>query len=420
MVAPAGTVAVIKEALITVNVAAVPLNVTALAPFRSVPRILTSAPTLPTVGCVSTNGARPTDRLKTVPRFLGPALDCCAIEAAVGALDQPRERGGAVSAVKAVECRQPAAGGDTEDGANGAALPGSCPIEVSVGALNETAKWRGAARAIAFRAKAVERSQRAAGRHFEDRAIALGPAAPGRCPIEIPISSLDQPGDRIGAVRTTFFLAKGVKRRQCAVWSHCEDCASPVTAPLRGSIEIPIVGLDESPDGVSVQAIKAVQRRQRAAWSDLENCAIIVGAAIHGRSIEIPIGGLDQSRVRVSAVDTAAFRAKPVKRRQGASWSNFEDCAVVLALGSPRGRPIKVPICCLDQPRRWEGAVRAEAFGAKAVERGQLAAGCDSENRAIAFSPARQRCPVKVPIGALDENPPRCGAVRIGKAVKGD
>jgi hypothetical protein len=51
----------------TVKTAAVPLKLTLVAPVRLVPRILTDAPTLPEVVCVSTNGPRPTDRLKTVP-----------------------------------------------------------------------------------------------------------------------------------------------------------------------------------------------------------------------------------------------------------------------------------------------------------------------------------------------------------------
>jgi hypothetical protein len=70
LVASTGTVVVINELEITVNVAALPLNVTLVAPVRLVPRILTSFPTLPEVGCVSTNGPRPSDRLKTVPQPL--------------------------------------------------------------------------------------------------------------------------------------------------------------------------------------------------------------------------------------------------------------------------------------------------------------------------------------------------------------
>jgi hypothetical protein len=67
VVAPVGTVVVISELETTLKAAAVPLNVTLVAPVRLVPRILTGFPTLPEVVCVSTNGPRPTDRLKTVP-----------------------------------------------------------------------------------------------------------------------------------------------------------------------------------------------------------------------------------------------------------------------------------------------------------------------------------------------------------------
>src|SRR5271169_6297877 len=67
VVAPAGTVVLIREGETTVKTAAGPLKLTLVAPVRLVPRILTAAPTLPEVVCVSTNGPRPTDRLKTVP-----------------------------------------------------------------------------------------------------------------------------------------------------------------------------------------------------------------------------------------------------------------------------------------------------------------------------------------------------------------
>ena len=70
--ASAGTVVVISERDTTVKVAALPLKLTLVAPVRLVPRILILAPTFAAVGCVSTNGPRPTDRLKTVPSPLAP------------------------------------------------------------------------------------------------------------------------------------------------------------------------------------------------------------------------------------------------------------------------------------------------------------------------------------------------------------
>jgi hypothetical protein len=75
VVAPAGTVVVIKELETNLKTAAVPLNVTLVVPVRLVPRILTAAPTLPDVGSVSANGPRCTDSLKTVPSLLVPPVD---------------------------------------------------------------------------------------------------------------------------------------------------------------------------------------------------------------------------------------------------------------------------------------------------------------------------------------------------------
>jgi len=66
---------VIKEAETTWTTATVPLNVTLVAPVKSVPKILTAAPTLAELGRVSTNGSKPTDRLKTVPQFLVQSFD---------------------------------------------------------------------------------------------------------------------------------------------------------------------------------------------------------------------------------------------------------------------------------------------------------------------------------------------------------
>src|ERR1035441_6472385 len=68
VVAPAGTVAVISELDATVKFPALPLKLTLVAPVRLVPRILTVVPTFPAVGCVSTNGGKPMERLKTVPQ----------------------------------------------------------------------------------------------------------------------------------------------------------------------------------------------------------------------------------------------------------------------------------------------------------------------------------------------------------------
>ena len=72
VLAPEGTVVLISVAEITVKVPGVPLNVTLVVPVRLFPKITTDAPTLPEVGNVSTKGASPIDKLKTVPTSFEP------------------------------------------------------------------------------------------------------------------------------------------------------------------------------------------------------------------------------------------------------------------------------------------------------------------------------------------------------------
>src|SRR5277367_4671064 len=73
-VAPAGTVVVISVAETTVKAADVPLKLTAVAPVKPLPRILTFVPVFPTVGAVWTKGARPVVNPKIVPKLVGPPL----------------------------------------------------------------------------------------------------------------------------------------------------------------------------------------------------------------------------------------------------------------------------------------------------------------------------------------------------------
>src|SRR5207245_11637495 len=69
VVAPAGTVAVIWVSEFTVNVAVVPLNVTAVAPVKAVPVSVTLAPTAPLVGekLVMVGGGMTVKELALVP-----------------------------------------------------------------------------------------------------------------------------------------------------------------------------------------------------------------------------------------------------------------------------------------------------------------------------------------------------------------
>ena len=74
--APAGNVAVMNVVpLGAMVVAGVPSNSTTEELLKPCPRMPIFAPSLPEVVCVSTNGPRPTDRLKTVPSPLDPPED---------------------------------------------------------------------------------------------------------------------------------------------------------------------------------------------------------------------------------------------------------------------------------------------------------------------------------------------------------
>src|SRR5205807_5545866 len=72
LVAPPGTLVVISEAETTLNLAAVPLKLTAVAPVRLVPRMITFVPAAPDVGMVPTKGRNPVARLKKVPVVVLP------------------------------------------------------------------------------------------------------------------------------------------------------------------------------------------------------------------------------------------------------------------------------------------------------------------------------------------------------------
>jgi hypothetical protein len=164
-----------------------------------------------------------------------------------------------------------------------------------------------------------------------------------------------------------------------------------------------------------------VERRQRTGRDDLEYRAIIaVGAVKRHCPVEISIRPLDQPDVGKCAVWTMGLRAKGVKRGQRAAWCDAEDraTAIICAVGSALARcPIEIPIGGLDQPCVGEFAVRL----VKAVKSGQLAVWGDFEDRATRpdviadVGPAIHRCPVEVPIRALDQS--RDGSVAVRALV---
>src|ERR1017187_1072582 len=95
----------------------------------------------------------------------------------------------------------------------------------------------------------------------------------------------------------------------------------------------------------------------------------------------------------------AADSALPICQR--APRGDFEDrpTAVGPAL---RRCPVEVPIGGLDEPSLGVSAVRAVCLGAEAVPHRQRATRGDFEDRPTAVCPTLGRCPVEVPIGGLD------------------
>ena len=70
-VAPVGTLVLICVLETTVNLAAVPLKLTLVAPVRLLPRITTALFTGPELGTVLTKGLRLIDSVKMVPQPMG-------------------------------------------------------------------------------------------------------------------------------------------------------------------------------------------------------------------------------------------------------------------------------------------------------------------------------------------------------------
>jgi len=108
-----------------------------------------------------------------------------------------------------------------------------------------------AVRAPALGAEAVKRRQHAGPGDPEDRPTSsvadVTGTATERCPIEVPVDSLDEPSGGACAVRAIRKAALGaevIKRRQLATWGHLEGRPPVIVAAVRGPVEVPIGGLD--------------------------------------------------------------------------------------------------------------------------------------------------------------------------------
>jgi len=278
----------------------------------------------------------------------------CPVKVSVGALNQRRNKESTVGTVglstKLVKHRQGSSGGDFEHcattdvaGLAAVASPATvvrCRVKFPVRALNQTCEG------LLGKLQHLKGGQRASGRDFENRAVVIAIPARDRCPVEIPVCTLNQRTKWSGTIGTARLLSKVVK-----------GC-------------------------------------KRTSGSDLKNCTLGAVVCLYptrvGCSVEIAIGGLNEACGGLATVGAARLRAKAVKRSERTTWSNFKDSATTIVIVSEAVcagilcGPIEVPVSAQNQARNGLRAVRAIRFGTKAVEGGKRAACRDLKDRATA------------------------------------
>lgn len=190
---------------------------------------------------------------------------------------------------------------------------------------------------------------------------------------------------------------------------------------LHYSVQVSVSGLGQrSVQVISVRTAalgaNVVKRGERAGRGDFEDRPIAICSAQDCCSIKITVGGLDDPRLGKLAVFATTLRAKAVQGRERTVWRDFEDCPIAVSSTRLR-RAVEVPIYSLDQPGKWILAICACRFRAKAVQKGERAVCRDFENDPIALGPASVSCPVKMPIGCLQQSGQSFGTVWASEAV---
>src|SRR4029077_4708363 len=171
-------------------------------------------------------------------------------------------------------------------------------------------------------------------------------------------------------------------------------------------VEAPVGGLDQGPVRLfAVRAVEAVQNGQTATWCDFEDRADGRGPApANDRgAIEVAVSALHQPALGGLPVGAIVLGAKAVKRGQRAARGDFEDGALEEDPARQRS-PVEVPIGGLDQPSEGGVAVSATPTSGKAEYRCERAARGDFEYCPPAVGPVTAGCPVQVSIGGLDQS----------------
>ena len=266
-----------------------------------------------------------------------------------------------------------------------------------------------AIRTTTLNAEAVKGREGPLRSEFENRATATGGAAVAkgaaaaisRCPVEVPVGSLDQSRDWDSTVAAVKRVRLYRARKRDFVYG---PVIVPVPALAGSPVEVAVRALDQTGVGKSaVGKVEIVQCDQSTLSRDLEDRPRAEPSLISG-PVEAPINSFNQPSLRSGTVGAARLVAKTVEGRQGAARSDLENCATrdgtcaVLTAPTLDRRSIEVPIGGLNQPCDRDLAVGTVRPDTKAVERGQLPAWRDFEHRALVAGPASTRYSVEVPV----------------------
>ena len=182
-------------------------------------------------------------------------------------------------------------------------------IKIAVAGFHEVAAGILTIGTAALQAEVVERGESAAGSHHENGSAAAGPnaGAPfGGGPIEVAVASEQQRTVRAHAIGRI----EAVQSGQSSGRRDFEDRAVKGivdSAILRSAVEIPIIAEHQRRDGIlAIGAIalrtEVIDGSHGSAGCDLDDVATGIGAAVVGGSVEIAIGSLSQSGIRVGTI----------------------------------------------------------------------------------------------------------------------
>src|SRR5271169_2360147 len=245
----------------------------------------------------------------------------------------------------------------------------------------------------------------------------MGPAIVG-CPVKVSVAAQDDSAASVRAVRTPGLGTKTVNRSQRPARSHSED-RSLVLRPTGGCrpVEVSVVA-QHGPDrivavlakGITHDA-KAVERRQRPGWRDLEDRAAVSRPSSPCCPVKVSVGVRRQRIKNCRTVSAARNAAKVVEAGERSTGSDLEYCAAANAetlsqIAAEKRCSVKVAAADLHHSVTRIGAVRA----VEAVQRNRGSTSCELEERAMAERSAAARYAIKVSVCTQPKGA-RAGAV---------